>query len=148
MLEVVTEKMGTPLPENEPGLLCGHCWGAGKAFGDGRTPKYITLTLSDLIPAAGWEPQQDPLLLAPQILSQAGTGCNYRLQTQTLLFMYQFSWDRTYCEVASLLTSVLYFLQLHGPMCALSLDGMGSLPSIQGAVGGKATITWNPDDLL
>ena len=46
--------LGTPLPLNEPGLACPVCWGPGKPFGPGPTPKFIKLTFTGIHVGSSW----------------------------------------------------------------------------------------------
>lgn len=54
MLLVEFRSMGTPLPKIEPGADCTQCWGAGKPFGDGPTPKYITVLIAGVVKGPLW----------------------------------------------------------------------------------------------
>jgi len=139
--------MGTPLPPNEPGLPCGHCWGVDKTFGDGPTPKVITLKFTGWKPGNYWVPAAEPFLLSPQLLQQTTSPCYYQLFTAGANFYFGWSGSNTYCEITGIGTGRDFFYNIIDSVCPRIVPNGIIAPTYYAAYDGQVEVSWNPEDL-
>ena len=140
--------MGTPLPPNEPGDDCTRCFGIGKKFGDGPTPKFITLTITELTPGDNWNPDLENEILIPHILEQTVYPCFYTLQTPNMNYSWGFAGTYTYVFVEDRETASSYLSRTDYTRCLKELRDEYTSPTMVGAYGGLGVIDWNPEDLV
>ncbi len=139
--------MGTPLPPNEPGNGNSICFGIGKPFGDTVTPKYIQLTLSNLLQGQFWSSSFEQNLLTPHTLIQGGPPGLYLLDDG--VFTWQFNWPAatTQVQVANIALAKLAFSFFGSPSCQTELadDALGPIDRV--AWGGFLSVTWSLEGL-
>ncbi len=139
--------MGTPLPPNEAGDDCVVCWGPGETFGDGPTPRVITAIFSGFTAGDGFNPADEQVLLAPQLLLQQLNPCAYAIQVGPILFFWRWSPTTALASVENTVVPIEYFRGDITEHCPLTIfNELPSFPS-QGAIGGTFFVTWNPEDL-
>jgi len=140
--------MGTPLPPNEPGNPCTVCWGVGKSFGDGPTPKVIELRLTSLLPGEYADEADFDNLLVTHWLEQTGLPCVYNIIDGMLSWSVNWNPTNTYISVYNFGTLRTVFHNLTVEKCLLDLPNQNTGPDDNIAWNGFANITWNPEDLV
>ena len=104
--------MGEPVgPEYTPGELCTTCWGPGKPFGEGPTPKYVAITFSGLtgIWAAcnhKWIGQQNEAM-----------PCVWYFEDETFTGYWEFHPYGTYTEIEAKWDPDIW-IGFHGDVCS------------------------------
>lgn len=139
--------MGTPLPPNEPGDPCTVCFGPGKTFGDGDTPKFIKIRFSDFLPGQLWDPGLDSFLNTEHLIIQDAPPCTWFIIDTG--FVWALSWN---LPNASILIQRLAPLEpcfevLNGPLCDLEYANQIVAPAGVITYDGKVTIDWDPTGL-
>lgn len=135
--------MGTPLPPNEPGNNCPNCWGPAKPFGDGNTPKVLTVQLFDLAQGINWIPALQKLLLTPHLLIQGPLPCNYGVEDAEFAWSWVWTPTRTAAEVLHLETDSRAFLASVGTLCSTAFDNDNIQPIGNYAFNGSIETTWS-----
>jgi hypothetical protein len=87
--------MGVDIKLPESGAACTVCWGIGKPFGSGATPKWIHAIVSGVIRNAGNPPTWPPAPNGTFHLLQTGV-C--RLSVVSGLWTYNLYWDNLYSD--------------------------------------------------
>lgn len=136
--------MGTPLPPNEPGIVCTRCSGPGKPFHGIPTPKYLIVQLANLEPGEFWDPAREWELYSPFYVPQVGTGCNWQLFTN--------DWDVTlqFTDILDILTindrvqAKDVFDAFVPPICTLDWINEIIVPTNKYSFGGTAKVSWIP----
>ena len=139
--------MGTPLPPNVPGADCSVCWGSGKPFGPGTTPKFITLEFTGFQQGSLWQDSFEQLLLGSHQLQQTGGACSW------VIVETGFSWVLLYgspfpvIRIRQITSGVVAFFNNTDPDCQLVYknDIAGPTPFI--AFGGQVHVSWNLEGL-
>ncbi len=126
--------MGTPAPIFSDGLDCGFCWGIGKTFGDGTTPKYITLDIVGNIKSDIWLPiHGDPVNGRFTLEQRDLAPCQFDnrgiLDNKSVVFEL-FVTDVT---IRNDIGTVV-FRQLNAPLCSKIFDDNGALRFTGGTV--------------
>jgi len=144
---ILLTTMGTPLPPNETANPCALCWGPGKAFGDGPTPKVINVALTRLLPGEHWNPDHEQLLLTTHQLEQQVGPCFWRIDDGTFTWTFEFTWIETQCEVRRKSDNKPVFVGDFPPPCMTDLGSSLLQPLGNVAYNGFANAYWNPEDL-
>lgn len=139
--------MGTELPPNEPGPVCSICWGPGKPFGPGPTPRVVQMRLTRLLPGEHWDPDLDQLLLTTHWLEPDFLACAWFLDDGIFDWSYQLLPDRTGASVTRRSNSKQAFQYASPPICQVDFPNNITDPTDVIAYHGFANITWNPEDL-
>jgi len=139
--------MGTPLPRNVLGNPCSVCWGVGKPFGEGETPKVLCMKLIGIKPGDDWDQDHEQLLLTPHFLEQIITPCDWDIDDGIFRWRWAFSATHTTGHVFRKSDSLTVFYQSYPPSCMTKLYNSYNDPWMVIAYDGFANITWNPEDL-
>ena len=139
--------MGTPLPPNLPGDPCTVCWGPGKPFGDGPTPKVIELRLTSILPGELWEDELEQLLLTTHWLEQQPSPCFYKIKDAEFTWSLSWSAGATIVQVIRTLETGTVFAAEIFEECVVDIPNHITTPGNVFAYGGFANATWNPEDL-
>lgn len=139
--------MGTPLKPNEPGDACFDCWGEGKPFGEGPTPKTVIVTLSDFQPAKFWDQSFDQTLLTPHLLEQSFDACSYEIDDAGFNWFLWWKPTETLLVVQHVNLASNAFFHRDPPICDTLLPDQGTTPQFRVAIGGFANITWDREGL-
>lgn len=139
--------MGTSLPPNEPGDPCAECWGVGQVFGDTVTPKFITVTLTDISPGPFWNADFEQNLLTPHLLQQRAGTCIWELDDG--VFGWSISWQLgTATVLVQHLALVKFaFFSQFDPNCLLVYNDTGEGLPNRIAQDGALTLTWETKGL-
>jgi len=140
--------MGTPLPPNEAGDSCSECWGVGKTFGPGSTPKFIRLTFSDYVAGPLWEEKYNIIAATPVLLQQTPFSCFYSLEAGGIL--YQWEWQPGITAVFIGTTAASGFFIQHGyaEKCLTEIKDESFDNPFDIFRHGTARVSWNPEDLI
>lgn len=95
--------MGTPLPENVEETGCADVFGPGKVFANLTPPRVIQARFSGYTPDQAWDPDDDQMLLTPQLLEIQVNPCQYQIYIGDVQW---FLWFRAASTVFSILDSV------------------------------------------
>lgn len=135
--------MGTPLPPNEPADPCTVCWGPGKSFGSGVTPKVIQLRLIDLLPGEHYTAAFEQFLLIPHYLEQLYAPCFYTIDANGFRLDVLFHLFTTHVLVSNTLEGWGVFFNTTAPPCSLHVENNYDSPADKVMYGGYANITWS-----
>ena len=139
--------MGTPLPPNEPGLLCPLCWGPAKLFGDGPSPLVIQVRLTRFLPGDSFEDPQEQLLLQTHWLEQLAGPCSWRIDDGIFVWFAEFTSFETVVDVRRKLDNKPAFVGAFTDVCATDLPNTLLQPIGNVAFGGFANINWDLEGL-
>lgn len=135
--------MGTPLPPNEPGLDCLVCWGIGKTFGIGNTPKYIRVHLLDLLPGEFASEIDIQTLLTPHFLTQTLAACQWTIRLDGFTWTLSLSAFQSVLIVLNTATDHRIFQARPATLCTLDFVNEQTVPAGFITYGGTAQITWD-----
>lgn len=135
--------MGTPLPANHPGDPCSFCWGLNETFGNGPTPRFITMTFSGYTPASQFDPNDEQRLLAPQLLIQQPNPCTYALQNGPILFFWRWGQTTALASIENTVVPIEYFRGDILEHCPTVIGNELTLIGNPGALGGIVTVAWS-----
>lgn len=139
--------MGTPLPPNEPGDPCTVCWGPGKEFGSGPTPKVIQLRLTRLLPGEHYTEASEQFLLTTHHLEQLYAPCYYTIDARGFRLDVLFWLGSTHVLVSHVDEGWGVFYNTTAPECSLDLENLFTSPADNVMYGGFANITWSTKGL-
>lgn len=137
--------MGTPLASNEPANLCTTCWGPGKPFGEGPSPKVVEVRLTSLLPGEFHTTELEQLILTTHWLEQVINPCIYHINAGGLTWSLGWFSPFTTLSVIESATAHPVFDNQFAPLC--SVDFGSTLFHALGTImfGGFANITWSLD---
>ncbi|KKM85973.1 hypothetical protein LCGC14_1283630 [marine sediment metagenome] len=139
--------MGTPLPPNEPGVLCTRCWGPGKPFGPGPTPLVVRLSFLGLQRGEFWIDADEQSLLAPHSLIQTGFPCSWQELTGTWLTVLAYGDVSESITLRHVPELRFAFISLTAPQCTLGQPNQIISPVGDYAFNGTVQITWDLEGL-
>ena len=137
--------MGTPLPLNEPGALCGNCWGPDKPFGPGPTPKFVKVTIRDceiITPYLGRN------LINPNgtwLCPQSPEPClwRYAFEDTVCLWETHFAYSHLFFQSAEIVLFTAFYI----PTCQSFFINDYYYPDETLILGGSGIVTWSTDGL-
>lgn len=135
--------MGTPLPPNEPGDPCGTCWGIGKAFGDGDTPKFIKMKFSDFLPGEFWTQELDDFLKLEHLMIQDVPACTWFVIDQGIVWALSWNLPAATILIQQIVPLRPAFEVLVGIQCQLEYSNQIVAPAGVICYDGKVTIDWD-----
>lgn len=144
---VITINMGTPLPPNQPGALCNVCWGVGKDFGNGPTPRVIQLRLTRLLPGEHWDQADEQNLLTTHWLEQQADPCVFLIVDGDYRWFVEWRPTTTIVAVRNLATLRFVFVFEAPPICQVDMPSDIIAPEGNIAYNGFANITWDLEGL-
>ncbi len=139
--------MGTPIPPNEPANDCLTCWGPGKPFADGATPKFLPLRFRFFEPGTDFDDDMDQILLTVHHLRQQLNPCRYMINDGIFTWEWFFEAPLTSIEIIHNIKLSRAFFSNLGPPCLEIYFNTLDQPFGNIAFGGFLEITWNWKDL-
>lgn len=139
--------MGTPLPRNVSATPCPICWGLGKKFGLGPTPRVIEVRLTSILQGEFGSAGAEQLLLTTHWLVTTTIVCTWTITDATFFWILTFSLQFTTLEVRNLTDNRQAFVDDFPPACTVDFPNALQDPAGNVAFGGFANLTWNPEDL-
>ncbi len=139
--------MGTPLPPNEPGTLGNLCWGIGKPFGPGPTPKVVKLRLTRLLQAEFGNDAVEQNMLTTHLLEQQVDPLRFDIQDGRFLWFVEWAPSATLIAVRDLISLRFSFVSIVPQICQLDLPSDIVDPAGSIMWGGFANVTWDLEGL-
>lgn len=139
--------MGTPLEPNEPGTACPLCWGPGKPFGDGETPRMMQLKFVSLEPGEYWIDDDEELLLMPHLLVDSGWACQWGLDFGSYNASLVWGPSMTIITCVNTVTGKNVFYHQAGNPCEQVYANQNTIATNKQAFNGYVEIDWESEGL-
>jgi len=139
--------VGTPLKPNEPANDCTVCWGTGKPFGDGPTPRVIVARFTSFLPGEYFVPEQEQLLLTSHWLEQTAIHCIYQIDDGIFVWTVDWRVDSTQFRIIRNSDGKMAFFAHWAPVCAVDYPNEFDHPGNVIAYNGFINITWDLEGL-
>jgi len=139
--------MGTPLPPNEPGNIGNKCWGDGKPFGPGPTPRVIKLRLTRLLQGEFGNDAVEQNMLMTHLLEQTATPLKFEIYDGRFYWFVDWSQSATLIAVRDTISLRFCFGVISPYICQLDLANDYDRWASTIMYGGFANITWDREGL-
>lgn len=137
--------MGTPLPANEPGVLCGTCFSAGRPL-EGIAPKYVVVDFIDCQPGPGIDTIQGIIPHGKWLLVNS-SSCTYRVVYPLWIITVVWGTFSTLVRWRDANGALLFNSSLNFLQCVIDVDNLISFGFFIPVFGGRAEIRWSQEGL-
>lgn len=138
--------VGTPLPENEPGIACPLCFGDGKPLGP-TPPKFVYLTFAGVKPGPGFGDVVQGQLPNGRWLLENDQGCRYFVHYPLWNITLLWGVSTTLVRWRDASDAILFNTIFPSAICKTSVNNAVHFGPFIAAYDGHCDITWSEDGL-